>query len=326
MVNKKGWLYPAKMANENQQKMIQRKYGMFIHFGVNTFNELEWSDGTLEAKTFNPKNLNTDDWVLCAKNAGMKYIIFTSKHHDGFCLWPTKLTDYSVEHSSCETDIIKSLAESCKKFDIELGLYYSLWDRHEQTYHNHETYVNYMVNQLEELLTNYGPICELWLDGGWEKKRDEWDIPQVYECVKKYQPNCNVGVNWTIGLPENEDAKSVLPKDQKEGYPFRYFPSDFRLGDPHLPVEHDPKLFTHGNESYYLPFESTVCLNKKWFWSETDQALKEIDELAKIYQIATAQDNVLILNSPPNKDGLMPKKNAARLKELNDYLTTEAIT
>jgi len=162
--------------------------------------------------------------------------------------------------------------------------------------------------------------CELWLDGGWEKKPDEWGIPKLYDCVKKHQPDCAVGVNWTIGLPEDKNAQGVLPKDQKAGYPFRYFPSDFRLGDPHLPVENDPKLFSHEGESYYLPFESTICLNDKWFFNTTDEGLKKPKALAAMFKRATAEDNVCIFNSPPTTMGLMPEKNIQLLKQVRELI------
>lgn len=315
-----GIIQPSTKPNPVQQQMIDRKYGMFIHFGINTFHDEEWTDGTKPASSYNPTNLDTDQWARTARDAGMKYVIFTSKHHDGFCLWDSPHTDYDVGSSLNKIDVVAALAKSCKKYDIKLGLYYSLWDRHEPSYSDHPKYVEYMSKQLTELLTNNGPICELWLDGGWTKRRELWDIPTIYALAKKLQPGCAVSTNWTIGLPDNLDAHPVLPKDQKEGFPFRYFPSDFRLGDPHLPVNPDPKLFKHEGETYYLPFEATVCLNRGWFYNTTDNVIKSVEELTTMYKTATAQDNILILNSPPNRDGVMTEVNVKRLKELAEAL------
>lgn len=306
--------------NAVQQRMIDRKYGMFIHYGINTFHDEEWTDGTKSAGSYQPTALDTDNWARTARDAGMKYVIFTSKHHDGFCLWDSPLTDYDVGSTSNTTNVVAALAKSCEKYGIELGLYYSLWDRHEPSYEDHGKYVEYMKKQLTELLTENGPICELWLDGGWTKSRELWDIPALYAHVKKLQPACAVSTNWTIGLPDNLDAHPVLPKDMKEGFPFRYFPSDFRLGDPHLPVNPDPKVYTHEGERYYLPFESTVCLNRGWFYNTTDDQLKGVEELAAMYKAATSQDNILILNSPPTRDGVMMERNVKRLRELGEHL------
>ncbi len=276
-----------------------------------------WTDGTLPPESYAPKAVDTDQWVRTAKEAGMKYVILTAKHHEGFCLWDSRHTDYDVAASSNETDVVAALAASCKKHGIELGLYYSLWDRHEPRYKDDAAYVRYMIDQLTELLSNYGPVCELWLDGGWEKKREQWDIPAVYACVKKLQPDCAVGVNWSIGLPDNPDAHPVLPNDQQKGFPIRYFPSDFRLGDPYLPKKPDVKLFSHDGQLYYLPFESTLCLNDRWFYNTQDAGLKSVEQLADIYRQATNQDNILIINSPPNREGVMPARNVERLKEFS---------
>lgn len=315
-----GVIRPSNKPNAVQQQMIARQYGMFIHFGINTFHDHEWTDGSKPPASYNPKAVDTDQWAQSARDAGMKYVILTAKHHDGFCLWDSKLTDYDVASSPNKTDVVAALAKSCKKYDIQMGLYYSLWDRHESTYSDDKKYVEYMLKQLTELLTEYGPVCELWLDGGWEKPRAKWDIPAVYALVKKLQPKCAVGVNWTIGLPDNPDAREVKPAQQKEGFPIRYFPSDFRLGDPHLPGNPDPKLFSHDGQLFYLPFEATVCLNGKWFFNTRDTQLKTLGELESLYKRATAQDNILILNSPPNRDGVMTIGNVKQLKALAERL------
>jgi len=313
---------PSNRPNEVQQLMIARKYGMFIHFGINTFNNQEWTDGSISVNTYTPTALDTDQWVRTARDAGMKYVILTAKHHDGFCLWDSAFTDYDVGSSSVKTDVVAALAKSCKKYKIQLGLYYSLWDRHEPSYKDDAKYVAYMTNQLTELMRNYGPICELWLDGGWEKLPEAWDMPMLYGAVKKHQPKCAVGVNWTIADPAKPEVRmgskiwDMTPDKQKEGFPVLYFPSDFRLCDPHIPVTPDPKLFTHEGRTYYLPFEATVCLNEKWFFNTEDKRVKSVDELEKLYRQATSQDNILILNSPPNRDGVMSEANVKVLNAL----------
>lgn len=172
----------------------------------------------------------------------MKYVILTAKHHEGFCLWDSKYTEYDVASSGNPTNVIEAIAKSCKKYDIGLGLYYSLWDRKVNADvkdpSKDAAYNEYMLRQLNELIDIVEPytnIVEFWFDGGWEKENYRWPVKDIYQTIKSRQPDCQIGINWTIGLPENPDAHPVLPENQKEGYPIRYFPSDFRLGDPYLP-------------------------------------------------------------------------------------------
>ena len=329
--NVSAFIQPSKEPTPLQRQMIARKYGMFIHFGMNTFHDVDWTDGTLPAKSYAPTKIDTDNWAKTAKDAKMKYVILVCKHHEGFCLWDSKYTEYDVANSSNPTDVVASLAKSCKKYGIQMGVYYSLWDRNwgngvmrpanppKMNREQAAQYVEYMKNQLTELLSNYGPICELWFDGGWTQPSEVWNIPEIYATVKTLQPNCAIGVNWTIAMP-NSNIAFLHPSQQKTGYPIRYFPVDFRLGDPNLPVPNDPKLFSHAGKLYYLPFESTITLNDHWFFYSNDHGLKTVEQLSKIYKQATAENNTLIFNCPPNRDGVMPARNAKRLKELADHL------
>ena len=320
--------------NEAQLKQINRKYGMFIHFGVNTFHDMEWTDGSKPSMSYQPTSIDTDQWIKTAKDAGMKYVILITKHHDGFCLWDSRYTDYDVGNSGNTTNVIEEVARACKKYDIGLGLYYSLWDRKENgndysnNKHPHQYKINdqldkaynqYMINQLNELIDiteKHVPIVEFWFDGGWTKANHRWPLEQIYTTIKSREPECQIGVNWSIGLPENPDYHAVYPQDQKKGFPIRYFPSDFRLGDPLLPVDPDPKLFTHRGQTYYMPWESTVCISSKWFYNTADQSFKTVDELEELYNRATAQDNILILNCPPNRDGKIRQEDIEILMEL----------
>ncbi len=327
-MTQKGMITPAEKPNADQQQMIDRQYGMFIHFGINTYSGKEWTDGTLDPSIYNPTQLDTDQWAKTAMQAGMSYVILITKHHDGFCLWDSPHTDYDVGASPVKTDLVKSMAASCEKYGIQLGLYYSLWDRNwggglmrsnkpKLTEKQSTAYVDYMKNQLTELLTNYGDICELWFDGAWVLPRESWKIEDVYTHVKKLQPNCLVGVNWSIGKVGNPDFHAVRPPMYQKGQPIRYFPSDFRLGDPMLPEFPDVKLFSGPDKKlYYMPFETTVCLNSKWFWHPHDKGLRTVNQLLPLYERSTAQNNVLILNSPPNRAGLMDQRNIDRLNEL----------
>ena len=312
---------------------------MFIHFGINTFHDMEWTDGSKPASSYNPTSVDAEQWIKTAKDAGMKYVILITKHHDGFCLWDSQFTKYDVANSGNTTNVVEAVAKACKKYDIGLGLYYSLWDRKENgnDYQNGDkhphlykenalldkTYNTYMIDQLNELIDiteKYTSIVEFWFDGGWTKANHRWPLKEIYQTIKSREPECQIGINWTIGLPENPDYHAVYPKDQKEGYPIRYFPSDFRLGDPLLPALNDPKIFTHNKKEYYMPWESTVCISQRWFYNTTDTIFKPIDELVELFKIATAQDNILILNCPPNREGKIRSKDIEILTTLKKRL------
>jgi alpha-L-fucosidase len=308
---------PSDKPSMYQQEQIKRKYGMFIHFGINTFYNEEWTDGSKPPSSYKPLSVDADQWIRTAKEAGMKYVIMVSKHVDGFCLWDSRYTDYDVASSGNTTNVIEKLAQACKKYGMGMGIYYSLWDRHQNADVRDTSldrdYNKYILGQIKELITivnKYTPPVELWLDAGWEKERYRWPIKEIYETVKAMAPQCQVGVNWSIGRPDNPDPDSafVLPTMQKEGYPIRYFPSDFRMGDPYLPADPDPKLFSHNGHLYYMSWETTVCISQKWFYNTTDTVYKTVDELFQLYKIATAQDNILIIDLPPDRSGRLREK------------------
>lgn len=309
---------PSEKPSRYQKQQIRRKYGMFIHFGINTFNDTEWSDGSLPPGSYRPDTIDAAQWIKTAKDAGMRYVILVAKHHDGFCMWDSRYTDYDVARSGNATDVVKAVARECRKQGIRLGLYYSLWDRKVnsdvQNPESDEAYNRYMLAQLDELMditSEYTRIVEFWFDGSWAKPSYRWPVREIYETIKKREPQCQIGINWSIGQdanPNDPDApkESVnIKAGKKEGDPIRYFPSDFRLGDPMLPADPDPKLFVHNGKKYYMPFESTVCISKRWFYHTSDTVYKSVAELKEVYQRATAQDNILILNVPPARNGKM---------------------
>lgn len=318
---------PSAVPSAAQQKQIDRKYGMFIHFGINTFHDQEWTDGSKPAMSYAPSAIDADQWIKSARDAGMKYVILIAKHHDGFCLWDSALTDYDVASSGNTTDVVDAVARACRKYGIGLGLYYSLWDRRQNADVDDRTldnaYNEYMIAQIGELLDIAGKhtdVVEFWFDGGWVKPNYRWPVMDIYQTIKSRQPDCQVGVNWSIGTPANADAHPVLPTDQQEGYPIRYFPSDFRLGDPYLPADNDPKIFTHNGRDYYMPWESTVCISDRWFYNTQDHNYKSVDDLEKLYRQSTKNDNILILNCPPGRDGRLRAEDVALLRQLRERL------
>jgi alpha-L-fucosidase len=305
-----------------QQQQSERGYGMFIHFGVNTFNEIEWSKGNLPAASFSPTNLDCDQWIKTAKEAGFRYVILITKHHDGFCLWDSKYTNYDVAAATVKTDIVAEVSKACKKYGLQLGLYYSLWDRHEPSHNNPnaQAYVDYMKNQISELLTNYGKICEIWFDGGWAKKDAGWHLPEVYNHIKQLQPNCLVTVNHTIKTPGK--PKAMLPKDMQQGDSIRYYPVDFRTKDPNMARWDDPKLYLYNDTLRYLIFEHTICLSDRWNWfqKKANLPVRDTDELEELFYLGTANNNILIVNIPPDQTGKLRQHEVNQLLLLADRL------
>lgn len=320
---------PSLLPNKYQQEQMDRKFGMFIHFGVNTFGNVEWSDGMIQALSYKPTEIDADQWVRTAYEAGMNYVIMITKHHDGFCLWDTKYTEYCVRNSGNKTDVIKEVAKACEKYGIKLGLYYSLWDRSEKTYKtDFDAYIKYMHNQLTELLDGrYGEIVEIWFDGSWDKPRSMWQLEKTYDLIKRLQPKCQIGVNHTVGDDFNQACfpeERYLPENYRENDPLRMFPSDFRLWDPNMCAENDPKIYTYQNNRYYLPFEMTICSREgfSWFYSNIyeDKPLLDVDEVCKNCEIIFKNHNMAVINMPPNTDGKLVKADRQHLFEIADKL------
>lgn len=319
---------PSLMPTQGQKAQMERKFGMFLHFGINTFNNTEWSDGKLPVDSYRPAAIDADNWVKTAYEAGMNYVVLITKHHDGFCLWDTQSTTYSVNYSPNKTDVVAAVAGACKKYGIKLGLYYSLWDRHEGCYQNDEAYVQYMETHLTELMDGrYGEVVELWFDGGWDKPCRAWQLDRIYSHVKQMQPMCQIGVNITIGKyneKKGNPKKRYQPQNYRDRDPIRMFPSDFRLWDPHMCRADDPKIYTFNGKEYYLPFEQTICSRKEfsWFYSDTyeSKTLMDANEVVSNYRILEKTDNLMVLNLPPNKDGKLVDSDIKNLMYIAEQL------
>ncbi|MGF1635525.1 MAG: alpha-L-fucosidase [Cyclobacteriaceae bacterium] len=329
-----------------QKAWMDMKFGMFIHFGINTYYDVEWSDGTLDPAKFNPTKLNTDQWCAAAKEAGMKYIVLITKHHDGFCLWPSKHTKYSVAATPYKGDVVAEVVNSANKYGLKVGLYYSLWDRHEKSHDEDEyAYVDFMKLQLEELLTGYGPMVEMWFDGfwkkqqhGWAKKitddmgenvagasraRDEdfiqswrnegayrWQMDHLYQFIKKLQPDCLVMNNATTAFP---------------GVPLH--PVDIRSGEKYTSVKEDKKVWSWLGKDVYLPMQIETTLSVKgdkkfpsgnWFWHEWDKSVASKETILNYLNVAEKMEANLLLNAGPDDKGRLRKVDEKALKELRN--------
>lgn len=200
--------YTSIRPSERQIKYQQTEYYAFIHFTVNTFTGKEWGDGTEAETIFNPEMLDAEQWARTVKDGQMKGIILTCKHHDGFCLWPSAGTEHSVKNSPYKDgkgDVVKEISDACKKYGLKFGIYLSPWDRNQKTYGLGEAYNDFFIEQLTELLTNYGEIFSVWFDGacgeGANGLKQTYDWKRYYEVIRKIQPNacicvCGPDIRW----------------------------------------------------------------------------------------------------------------------------------
>lgn len=300
----------------------QMEFIAFIHFTVNTFTDKEWGDGTENPKIFNPTQLDTRQWVKVCKEAGMKMIILTAKHHDGFCLWPSKYTEHSVKNSPWRNgkgDVVRELADACREAGLELGLYLSPWDRHEATYGDTEGYNKFYKNQLMELLTNYGEIAEVWFDGakGENAKDMEYDWLGYYAIVRELQPQAVIfngpDIRW-VGNEAGYARQSEWSVVNRNNKPFDFISQTQRdLGSL--------KALGDGSNLIWYPAETDVSIRPGWFYhAREDDRVKSLDKLLDIYFSSVGRNSVLLLNLPPDRRGLIHENDVKRLQEFRKVL------
>lgn len=221
---------------------------------------------------------------------------------------------------------IKELSKACEKYGIKLGLYYSLWNRHETYYNDDLVYLEHMKNQLGELLGGeYGELCEIWLDGAWDKSADRWYLPELYDHIKTLQPNCQVGVNQTIGAP---NGAVTDPSNYKKYENIKYFPTDFKTWDGKTIADYDePKIFTYDEQNYYLPYEETVCVRNpfggfSWFWDNSYNAgdLYPVEAVQQSLKKLNSRGNVFLLNMGIDKTGHMVEDDIATVYKAADSI------
>ena len=313
------------LPSEAQLGWQQMEFNAFVHFNMNTFTDKEWGYGDESPETFNPTDLDTRQWCKVFKEAGMKGVILTAKHHDGFCLWPSQYTEHSVKNSPWKNgqgDVVQELADACKEYGLKLGLYLSPWDRNHPDYGRPE-YLTYFRNQLTELLTNYGEIFEVWFDGanggdGYyggarEHRKIEgrtyygWD--ETYALVKKLQPNAVIfgdggpGVRW-VGNEEgwaNRTNWSLLRRDEVwPGYP-NY--KELRSG--------------HADGTHWVPAECDVSIRPGWYYHPAqDSLVKSLPDLLDIYYRSVGRNGLLLLNFPVDIRGQVHPADVAAVNKL----------
>lgn len=297
-------------------------------FGLNTFNDREWGYGDTDPKVFNPTNLDCDQWAQTLVKAGMKGVILTAKHHDGFCLWPFEGTEYSIKNSPWKNgkgNVVKELSEACKKYGLKFAVYLSPWDRHQANYGTPE-YLPYFYAQLHDLLTNYGPVFEVWFDGanggdGWYggakdirtiDRKNYYNYPRIYEMLDSIQPQAIIfsdggpGCRW-VG--------------NEKGFAGATNWSFLREGEVHPGYEKSYELqYGHADGNQWVPAECDVSIRPGWFYHpEEDDRVKSPDQLVDLYYRSVGHNATLLLNFPVDRRGLIhpvDSANAVRFHEM----------
>lgn len=324
--------YISVLPSEQQIKLAEKPFYIFFHFGMNTATAREWGTAVESVDDFTIKKINAGQWIKCIQAAGATGVILTCKHHDGFCLWESEYTDFSVKNSGFEGDIVKEVSLACKKAGLDFGVYLSPWDMHEASYGT-DAYNDYFCNQLTELLTKYGDINEVWFDGakGANARAFEYDWQRYYTLIRKLQPNANIAIcGPDIRWVGNEGGKtrksefSVVPaslcmaetiskhSQQSEGDAAKLqkiTSTDEDLGSR--------AVLDKADSLVWYPAEVDVSIRKGWFYKKKEnRTVKSVRKLLDIYINSVGNNCTLLLNVPPTDKGVIYHKDAMRLKEL----------
>ena len=311
----------------------QMELTAFLHFGINTFTGREWGDGKEDPALFNPSELDAEQWVRSLKEAGFKMAILTAKHHDGFCLWPTRTTNHSVASSPWKGgkgDVVRELRDACDKYGIKFGVYLSPWDRNASCYGDSPKYNEFFIEQLTELLTNYGEVHEVWFDGangeGPNGKKQEYDWTAILSTIRRLQPHAVTAimgddVRWVgnergLGRETEWSATVLTPgtyarcEEQNKTLGVKATSKDLGGRD----------MLVNARELFWYPSEVDVSIRPGWFYhQQEDGKVKSLKHLTDIYFKSVGYNSVLLLNIPPDRRGRISDADVNRLKEFADY-------
>ena len=296
------------LPTQEQIAWQQMEYGMFCHFGINTFHNEEWTDGTKEPVTFLPTEFNARQWVEVAKATGIKYLVVTAKHHDGFAVYPTKFGEYNVKYSPWRNgkgDVIREVADACHDLNLMFGVYLSPWDRHDPLYNDPPAYDARFKSMLKELLDTYGPVGEVWFDGAGSKGH-VYDWKGYYNLIREHAPQaliaiCGPDIRW-VG---NEDG---LAPDTL-----------WNVHEISVPLPDNQNTDT----KRWYPAECDVPIRKgQWFFhTDGEHNLRTLEELLEIYYRSIGLGTVLLLNVSPDRRGQLPDADSNRLMELHQVIS-----
>ncbi len=320
----------------------QLEFYAFIHFTVNTFTDKEWGDGTESPEIFRPEKLDAEQWVKAVKSAGMKGLILTCKHHDGFCLWPSRLTMHSVAGSpwkNGEGDVVREVSDACIKYGIKFGVYLSPWDRNCPLYGQGKAYDDFFVGQLTELLTGYGDVFSIWFDGacgeGPNGKKQYYDWNRYYSVIRRLQPDACISVcgpdirwcgneagdtrkeEWSV-VPRRAMDSEIISKSSQHCDDLEFSQRRVNARDADLGSR---KVLENEEELIWYPAEVNTSIRPGWFWhkSENDK-VRSLDELVHIYNNSVGGNATFLLNIPPTNEGLIHENDVGRLAELGEYI------
>ena len=325
--------------SERQVRFQQLEFYAFIHFTVNTFTDKEWGDGTELPDIFDPAELDAEQWVSAVKSAGMKGLILTCKHHDGFCLWDTKTTDHNVMHSPFGRDIVREVSQACRRGGIAFGIYLSPWDRNCPLYGKGKQYDDFFLQQLSELLTGYGDVFSVWFDGacgeGPDGRKQFYDWQRYYSLIRSLQPNACISVcgpdirwcgneaghtrpaEWSVVPERTRNSEIIAEKSQQEdNEAFRQRRIDARDEDLGSRA-----VLADEAELIWYPAEVNTSIRPGWFWHESENdKVRPLEELVDIYMRSVGGNATLLLNVPPARNGLIHQNDLQRLAELGQFL------
>lgn len=316
-----------------QMEWQKMEFTAFLHFGINTFTGKEWGDGTESPAVFNPTELDCDQWVKALKDGGFRMAIITAKHHDGFCLWPTQTTDYSVKSSPWKDgkgDVVRELREACDKYGLKFGVYLSPWDRNADCYGDSPAYNKFFIQQLTELLTNYGEVHEVWFDGangeGPNGKKQIYDWDAIMKTIRTLQPKAVTAimgddVRWVgneSGLGRDTEWSATVKRPG-------CYSTDSKLSSIGITSQSKDlgsrELLEKVDNLYWYPSEVDVSIRPGWFYhAEQDNQVRSVANLVDIYFKSVGCNSVLLLNIPPDRRGLIHETDVERIKGLSDYL------
>ncbi len=332
----------ACVPSSRQIRHAQMEFYAFICFNVNTFTDREWGTGKESPAVFAPTEYDPAQWIGAVKSAGMTGVILIAKHHDGFCLWPSRYTEHSVKNSPLrdgKADVVRDVEEECRKNGLGFGIYLSPWDMHEPTYGQGRAYDDYFCAQLTELLTEYGPLFSVWFDGacgeGPNGKRQVYDWDRYYALIRRYQPDacisiCGPDVRWcgNEAGDTRESEWSVLPTSfgppdeiaeksrTDDGAAFREKKID--------PTERDlgSREFLRGAKGFrWYPAETDTSIRPGWFYHPSeDDRVRDADTLLDIWYRTVGGNSSLLLNIPPDRRGLFHENDVKSLKELGERI------
>jgi len=328
--------------NPRQLAFQQLEFYAFIHFTVNTFTGKEWGDGTENPAVFAPEELDARQWVTAVKSAGMQGLILTCKHHDGFCLWPSRHTSHSVASSPFRNgkgNVVREVSDACRDGGIRFGVYLSPWDRNSPVYGQGKPYDDYFVAQLTELLTEYGDIFSVWFDGacgeGPNGKKQVYDWDRYYETIRRLQPEACINVcgpdirwcgneagdtrpaEWSVVPARTRDTERIVQNSQQQDdEAFRQ--RTIRAWDQDLGSR---DLLRDESELVWYPAEVNTSIRPGWFYHpEEDGQVKSLESLLHVYFNSVGGNATFLLNLPPTKAGLVHANDCARLRELGAFL------